>query len=254
MATDWPAILPSLQADEAAGMTIRAIAAKYQLPPGSVGRWLFKSRAKAETVIQEAGVSPRQETPETVIQGQVTQDEVEQGEIGSASQSYNEDKPKTLRSVKAIKGASSDEEEAAPDEFIDKKAARRMMNRSIRGEVELDTQQSQMIKAALKDELEPEQEVNPYAGIPTDELALRIMTLAGSVLGLSRLSRVMRQESQGGMMDLGLDYVPSAEIASEVAVPTRAEVTRVETLEVEAATSEVAKAGPVQAFGVESLE
>lgn len=250
MATDWPAILPSLQADEAAGMTIRAIAAKYQLPPGSVGRWLFKSRAKAETVIQEAGVSPRQETPETVIQGQVAQDEVEQGETGTASQSSNQHQP--LQSVKK----SADNEPVQPQSQldIDRDEARKALRAIVSGKLEGSAQQMAAIRLLLKDELDPETEVNPYAAIPTDELALRIMTLAGSVLGLSRLSRVMRQESQGGMMDLGLDYVPSAEIASEVAVPTRAEVTRVETLEVEAATSEVAKAGPVQAFGVESLE
>lgn len=248
MATDWTAILPSLLADEAAGMSARQIATKHQLLPGSVYRALKRAKpvdteTSVETGNAETGKQGVSESP-------VAKDEDGEAETASASFQHNQGKP--LQSVK--KSADNAPVQPQSQLDIDRDEARKALRAIVSGKLEGSAQQMAAIRLLLKDELDPETEVNPYAGIPTDELALRIMTLAGSVLGLSRLSRVMRQESQGGMMDLGLDYVPPDEIASEVVVPTRVEVTRVETLKVEAESSEADKAGPVQAFGVESLE
>lgn len=178
MPTDWPALLPELQADAQAGMTVRAIAAKRGLPFGSVSRWLRKA-AKSDSVAQDTSESVTRDSIATLTQ---------------------------VRTGKSVKVKEVVGSEVSPPEIeaIDKPAARRMMNQAIRGEIELDAQQGQMIKTALKDELEPEAESNPYAGTAEEELAERSLVLACSVLGyasvVARLRMMARAEP--GLLDL----------------------------------------------------
>lgn len=90
----------------------------------------------------------------------------------------------------------------------DRKAARELMRKALKGKVELSAQQTSLIRLLLKDELEPEAEKNPYAGIETEELGLRALTCAVSVLGLQRVSMILSAQAKAGTLDLGLNWEP----------------------------------------------
>lgn len=174
MATDWQALLPTLKADRDAGMGVVDIARKHGLPKGSVSRWLAKG--KPESVKPETG-----DSPETLDGSRPT---VFQDEAGKKRGKQALPEPSSLS--------------------IDKATARLKMNEAIAGRIKLDAVQAGLIKTALKDELEPEVERNPYAGTPEDELAERALVLACSVLGVksiaARLALMLKHEP--GMLDL----------------------------------------------------
>lgn len=99
----------------------------------------------------------------------------------------------------------------------DRQAARKLMRKALNGKVDLTAQQTALIRLLLKDELEPEAEKNPYAGIETEELGLRALTCAVSVLGLHRVSVILSTQAKAGTLDLGLNWEPDE--AKQVSAP-----------------------------------
>lgn len=187
---DWPALLPLLQEDQKAGLTIREIANKHHLPSGSVGRWLLKSRLKAEA-IQSPGESP-------------IRDEL--------SQAIQEKNGEERESVASVPEASQLEK--------DREAARQAMRDGLSGKKELSSQQTAIIRLLLKDELEPETERNLYAGRPLEELAERSLVLTVSIFGLVKTAALLRELSKAGTLDLGLDWSPEQDPPTPVPEPT----------------------------------
>lgn len=173
MATDWKTLTPILQEKHKAGATVKELATEYALNKGSVSRAL---RAKVASGATRQTVA---ELQDTTLDGSV--------------------KPRKPRKEDEDEG-----EQALSSQVIDKATARRRMNDAIAGRIKLDPTAAGLIKTALKDELEPEVERNPYAGTPEDELAERALVLACSVLGVksiaARLALMLKHEP--GMLDL----------------------------------------------------
>jgi hypothetical protein len=93
--------------------------------------------------------------------------------------------------------------------------ARKLLSDAVSGLADPSAQQIAAARLLLKDELEPAGEgASPYAGIPDDELGLRALTLAVSVLGLVRVTAILREEGKRQTLDLGLDWAPAAGDAS----------------------------------------
>ena len=184
MPTDWPAILSTLQEDEKAGLTVRAIASKHNLPPGSVHRWLTK--AKRQAIPETLDGTVRRETDVSPIQVETTQARRQKDDAESDYES------------------SVDLSELESD----RKLARKMMRDGISGRITLTAQQTTLIRLILKDELEPENDRNLYAGRDTTELAERSLVLLVSVLGLVKVAAIIRELSKAGTLDLGLEWQP----------------------------------------------
>lgn len=188
----WKVNLEAIRADRQAGMSFPALSAKYGVNAGSIARELNPKPAKPAAKPDDATLDG---STQREVQGLEARERLDTASASQVSNAPTAPKDDSL--------------------LIDKAAARRTMNRAIQGKVDLSAQQSAMIRLALKDELEPEVEANPYAGTPTEELALRALTLAVSVLGLVRVAALLRSEAKAGTLDLGLDYEPPAEMQTE---------------------------------------
>ncbi len=80
-------------------------------------------------------------------------------------------------------------------------AARMLLHNALTGASEVSAQQIAAARLVLKDELEPER-VNPYSGIPEAELAERCIVMACSIMGVERVSEILRQLAHEGMADV----------------------------------------------------
>lgn len=94
----------------------------------------------------------------------------------------------------------------------DRKAARKALQDIVTGRKEAKPGQMAAIKLLLQDEIEPERDPNPWAGLPEDELAERVVVTAASVLGVKRLTDVLVRLAQRGEADVlhGLETFDSA--------------------------------------------
>lgn len=253
MPTDWPAILPTLKADEASGLGIREIARKYNLPSGSVARWLRKPTASLP--LQSDAASQDASLKRDTTQGLKHGNEGAQSVTITPNVTLDGSVPRQRPAISPAEPPSF-QPAAVTQLEIDREAARKAMRDGLAGKIELSAQQTALIKLLLKDELEPETERNLYAGRSTDELGERALVLSVSVLGIRKVAEMIRDLSKAGTLDLGLEWEPKAE--REELPPVAEAVDKVESIvewtKPTSVTSSV-KAGPTPELGgVESLD
>ena len=94
----------------------------------------------------------------------------------------------------------------------DRNAARRALREIVTGRQLAKAGQMQGIKMLLADELEPEKDANPYSGIPEDELAERMVVTACSILGIRKLTDVLKRLALAGEADVLTGFVPDADV------------------------------------------
>ncbi len=231
-----PEVLEALKTDQAAGLTHRQLAAKHNVPFGSIARWL------KPPVIQTLSESVNQ-----AIQVESSEPASENTESPKGTESTS--LPPSTPFVQPTASLTQLEE--------DREAARQAMRAGIAGKwpdgrkCELSTQQTALIKLLLKDELEPEAERNLYAGRSTDELAERSLVLAVSVLGLRKVAELLRTLGKAGTLDLGLEWSPDGAMG-EAAVERVESVAPAEAVALVSAVP-VETAPRVHDSGVESL-
>lgn len=242
MPTDWPAILPTLKADQQAGLGVQAIAQKYGLPKGSVSRWLNKPETvklddtvSAKPLDETRAADSNEDSQSVTITPNVTLD----GSVPRQRPAISPFEPPSFQPA------------AVTQLEIDREAARKAMRDGLAGKIELSAQQTALIKLLLKDELEPETERNLYAGRSTDELGERALVLSVSVLGIRKVAEMIRDLSKAGTLDLGLEWEPKAE--REELPPVAEAVDKVESIVEWTKPSVTVKPTP-ELGGVESLD
>lgn len=193
-------VIEALKADLAEGLTYRAISAKRAIPLGTLSVWLKPLKAGQTIGPQTDRHTDRQRPSESVgpVDGTI------QTETPSASLQVIP--PTELEKARA--------------------EARKALGDIAAGRVSGDASRMAALRLLLKDELEPETERNLYAGRSSEELAERSLVLAVSVLGVRKVSALMRSLAQSETLDLGLEWAPSAnDVLESAATPQSLETT-----------------------------